>query len=136
VVVAHPGMRLPAGNEAVPAVVRPASDGTGWELATPRGDRHVSITPVLKLASLIMIRDAARAGVGAALLPYSLVAGDLQAGTLAAWGDFKGPPIEIWALYPSRRLLSTRVSAFLDCLKEAFPLGQPEELANFAERAG
>lgn len=136
VVVAHPELRLPEGNEPVPAVVRPANDISRWELATTRGERHVPITPVLKLASLIMIRDAARAGVGAALLPYSLVAADLQAGRLVAWGDAKGPPIEIWTLYPSRRLLSARVSAFLEELKQAFPLGSPEELANFAERTG
>ncbi len=134
VVVAHPELALPSGNDAVPAVVRPSSEVTGWQLATPRGDRHLAIAPVLKLASLVMIRDAARAGVGAALLPYSLVASDLKAGRLAVWGDVMGPPIEIWALYPSRRLLSARVSALLDALKNAFPLGSPEELANFAER--
>lgn len=136
VVVAHPELKLPAGNEAVRAVVRPANDTSGWELVTPRGERHVSITPVLKLASLVMIRDAARAGVDASLLPYSLVAADLQAGRLVAWGDAKAPSIEIWALYPSRRLLSARVSAFLEELKQAFPLGSPEELANFAECTG
>ncbi|MDR6670031.1 hypothetical protein J2X71_006318 [Rhizobium sp. 1399] len=32
---------------------------------------------------------------------------------------------------PSRRLLSTRVSAFLDYLKEAFPMGTPDELAAY-----
>jgi len=34
-------------------------------------------------------------------------------------------------LYPSRRLLSARVSAFLGHLKSAFPTGAPEELAAF-----
>jgi hypothetical protein len=33
--------------------------------------------------------------------------------------------------YPSRRLLSARVSAFLDHLKEAFPMGTPDELAAY-----
>lgn len=47
------------------------------------------------------------------------------------WGDVPGPEIALWALYPSRRLLSARVSAFLDLLKEAFPQGTPEELAAF-----
>ena len=40
-----------------------------------------------------MIRDAVRTGIGAALLPLSLVAGDLRAGTLVHWGDGQGPPI-------------------------------------------
>ncbi len=37
--------------------------------------------------------------------------------------------MELWALYTSRRLLSTKVSAFLDHLAQAFPKGTSEELA-------
>jgi DNA-binding transcriptional LysR family regulator len=78
-----------------------------------------------------MVRDAVRAGVGAALLPISLVSGDLNAGQLVKWGDVEGPEIALWTLYPSRRLLSARVTAFLDHLKESFPQGTPEELAAY-----
>jgi DNA-binding transcriptional LysR family regulator len=39
----------------------------------------------------------------------------------------------LWTLYPSRRLLSARVSAFLDYLKQAFPKGTPDELAAFLD---
>jgi DNA-binding transcriptional LysR family regulator len=70
-------------------------------------------------------------GVGVARLPISLVTRDLADGTLVRWGDVEGSEIALWTLYPSRRLLSTRVSAFLDHLKEAFPEGTPEELANY-----
>jgi DNA-binding transcriptional LysR family regulator len=56
---------------------------------------------------------------------------DLAAGRLAHWGDVDGPEIALWTLYPSRRLLSARVSAFLDHLKEAFPKGTPDELAAY-----
>jgi DNA-binding transcriptional LysR family regulator len=131
VAVASPELQRPAADTPAPAVARLSSTQSGWDLATPEGDVRISIDPILRLGSLIMIRDAVRAGVGAALLPLSLVAGDLRTGTLVHWGDGKGPPIEIWALYPSRRLLSARVSAFLEFLKEAFPLGQPEELAAY-----
>lgn len=89
--------------------------------------------PVLRLSSLIMICDAVRAGVGDARLPVSLVSHDLHAGRLVHWGDVEGPPIALWALYPSRKLLSARVSAFRDFLKEAFPAGTPEELAAFID---
>jgi DNA-binding transcriptional LysR family regulator len=131
VAVASPELQRPAADLPAPAVVRMSSNQSGWDLATREGDVHVSIDPILRLGSLIMIRDAVRTGVGAALLPLSLVANDLRSGTLVHWGDGKGPPIEIWALYPSRRLLSARVLAFLEFLKEAFPLGQPEELAAY-----
>ena len=78
-----------------------------------------------------MARDAVRMGVGAGRLPVSLVSHDLAAGTLVHWGDVEGPEIALWALYPSRRLLSVRVSAFLDYLREAFPAGTPDELAAY-----
>lgn len=131
VAVASPELQRPAADAPAPAVARLSSTQSGWDLVTHEGEVRVSIDPILRLGSLIMIRDAVRTGVGAALLPLSLVAGDLRTGALVHWGDGKGPPIEIWALYPSRRLLSARVSAFLEFLKEAFPLGQPEELAAY-----
>ena len=131
VAVASPALAKPEPRVATPAVVRASGSPVAWELTTEEGDVRMPIEPVLRLASLIMIRDAVRTGIGAAVLPQSLVAGDLRSGALVQWGDVKGKPIEIWALYPSRRLLSARVSAFLDLLKDAFPQGQPEELAAY-----
>ena len=78
-----------------------------------------------------MVRDAVRAGVGAGRLPISLVSRDLATGTLVHWGDVDGPDIALWTLYPSRRLLSRRVSVFLRYLAEAFPTGASEELASY-----
>ncbi len=133
VVVASPGLTRPADGQAAPVVVRGAGDhAAGWEMVTPKGQRRIAVDPVLRLSSLIMVRDAVRAGVGAARLPISLVSHDLAAGNLAHWGDVEGPDITLWALYPSRRLLSARVSAFLDHLKDAFPKGTPDELAAFS----
>src|SRR3954468_21618319 len=132
VVVANPNLKRTTGQRAVPAVVRGASDQASvWEMTLPTGKSRIAIEPVLRLSSLIMVRDAVRAGVGAARLPLSLVSHDLAAGTLAHWGDLDGPEIALWALYPSRRLLNARVSAFLDYLKAAFPMGEPDELAAF-----
>lgn len=76
-----------------------------------------------------MVRDAVLKGVGAPCLPISLVNHDLAAARLAQWGEADGPEIAVWALYPSRHLLSARDSAFLDPLKGAFPNGTPDELA-------
>jgi len=131
VAVASPAFARPAADVPVRAVVRASGTPSAWALTTATGDVRIPIEPVLRLASLIMIRDAVRTGVGAAVLPMSLVAGDLRSGALVQWGEVKGKPIEIWALYPSRRLLSARVSAFLEFLRDAFPLGQPEELTAY-----
>lgn len=131
VVVASPGLARPAAGLAVPAVVRTMGDRLSWDMTTPNGRSTITIAPVLAMSSLFMVRDAVRAGVGAGLLPISLVSNDLAAGTLVHWGDVDGLDITLWALYPSRRLLSARVSAFLDHLKQAFPMGTPDELAAY-----
>ena len=132
VVVASPTLKR-TREQPVPAVVRVASRTQAWDLTTPKGKSRIAFDPILRLSSLIMVRDAVRAGAGAAQLPLSLVSRDLAAGRLKRWGDVDGPETALWALYPSRRLLSARVSAFLSFLKEAFPKGTPEELAAYTE---
>jgi DNA-binding transcriptional LysR family regulator len=132
VVVASPDLARSPEGSAVPAVVRGTGSGNEvWRMANATGNSTLVIQPVLGLSSMIMVRDAVRAGVGAARLPVSLVSHDLVAGRLAHWGDVEGADIALWTLYPSRRLLSARVSAFLDHLKAAFPTGEPHELAAF-----
>ncbi len=133
VVVASPQLRRPAGGAPVPVVVRGGGAGeqaAAWEMTDKGAKKRLAVQPVLSLSSLFMVRDAVRANVGAARLPLSLVIHDLAAGTLVQWGDVAGE-VALWALYPSRRLLSARVSAFLNLLKEAFPEGSPEELAAY-----
>lgn len=133
VVVASPDLRRPVRGAAAPAVFRSgAAEAASWDYVAQGRRKALPVEPVLRLSSLLMVRDAARAGAGAAVLPLSLVASDLDTGRLVRWGDLAAPTTELWALYPSRRLLSARVSAFLDLLKEAFPNGTPEELAAYA----
>lgn len=129
-VVAAPGVARPAvarklGAEVpVRAVVPSAAPaGTPWRMRSKGGARVLRPEPILKLSTLLMVREAVLAGVGAALLPKLLVAEDVAAGRLACWGTEDGAAVEIWALYSSRRLLSAKVRAFLDALVEAFAEG-------------
>jgi DNA-binding transcriptional LysR family regulator len=135
VVVAAPGLGRPTEGQKIPAVTRGGRGGSDtWTICAGSGETTLDIGPVLGLSSLIMVRDAVRAGVGVAKVPLSLVTHDLAAGSLVLWGDVKGPDIELWLLYPSRRLLSARVAAFLEFFREAFPSGTPQELAAYMSR--
>jgi len=130
VVVAVPGLKQPRDGAAIPAIVRGLADpATSWQVRTEGGSTAIAVVPVLSLSSMTMVRDAVRIGIGIARLPLSLVSRDLDTGTLVKWGDADAPETALWALYPSRRLLSARVSAFLAYLKEVFPQGAPQELA-------
>ncbi|PKR50735.1 LysR family transcriptional regulator [Thalassospira marina] len=135
VVVASPDIQWPTGNGTVPAINRVSAGRTDiWNVNTVNGPVKLSTQPVLSLSSFLMVRDAVRAGAGIACLPLSLAIPDLLAGTLVHWGDVDGQETALWALYPSRRLLSARVSAFLDYLKTTFPNGTPEELAHYIDQ--
>jgi DNA-binding transcriptional LysR family regulator len=125
VVVAAPTMSLPsapagdADGLAVPAVMSAAAaSGAQWDMRMRDGRvRTLKPMPVLRLSSLLMVRDAVLQGVGAALLPRLLVEHDVSVGRLSCWGQ-AGSPVEIWALYNSRRLLSAKVRAFMDMLQD------------------
>ena len=118
-IVAAPDLPRPAPGTSVPAVLLTTTPaGVCWELAA---DAVLTPVPVLRLSSLLLVRDAVLAGAGAALLPKLLVAGDVAAGRLALWGVHAGPPVELWALQSSRRLVGAKVRAFLDMLEGSFP---------------
>jgi DNA-binding transcriptional LysR family regulator len=132
VVVAPAEMRHPKEDSPVPVIVRGLlGPSNAWTMTTDAGPATINIEPVLGLSSLLNVRDAVRAGVGAARLPISLVSGDIASGRLSRWGDIQGSEIGLWALYPSRRLLNARVSAFFDHLKSSFPNGTPDELSAY-----
>lgn len=127
-IVAPPAMPRPMravdGDEGtVKAVLLgSAPPGAVWRMKEgAAGERIVRPEGILRLSSLLMVRDAVLAGVGAALLPELLVADDIAAGRLACWGVHSGPSVEIWALQNSRRLVGARLRAFLDVIEKSFP---------------
>ncbi|NEJ82973.1 LysR family transcriptional regulator, partial [Rhizobium leguminosarum] len=77
VVVASPDLPHPTGGHAAPGVARGVGEAQTWQVKTSGGRSAIRIEPVLTLATLIMVRDAVRAGVGAGRLPISLVSHDL-----------------------------------------------------------
>ena len=127
VIVAHPQFPRPEnGAPAVKAVVlNTAPPDARWHLRTDRGGIVVAFEPILRLSSLLMVRDAVLAGAGAALLPRVLIAEDVANGRLLLWGRLDGPPSEVWALQSSGRLVGAKVRAFLDVVEAAFAEGLP-----------
>lgn len=121
--VAPPQRAIPAADVPVAGVVYSRTpDDIEWHIHTPAGEPlTVRISEALRLSSLLMVHEAVRAGVGVAMLPKLLVEGDVRLGRLVHWGTDVRPPVEIWALRNSRRLVGAKVRAFLDVLEQAFP---------------
>jgi DNA-binding transcriptional LysR family regulator len=112
----------PDAAVSVPAVVLTTTpEGGIWRISDEGHGRNLLPDPVLRLSSLLLVRDAVRAGAGAALLPRSIVADDLAAGRLVCWGEVSDRQVEVWVLHTSRRLVSKKVSVFVQFLCDAFP---------------
>ncbi len=75
-----------------------------------------------------MILNAAEAGMGIALLPTFICHQALEDGRLQAiLADHTPPPLELYALYPSRRHLPRRVRELVEFLIAWFAEGPPWE---------
>ncbi|MGH8156876.1 MAG: LysR family transcriptional regulator [Rhodanobacter sp.] len=135
VVVAAPSLPRPVRQRdlAVPAIALPRtpSDAT-WQLSRARSVLTVATRTVLRLSSMGMIHDAVLAGVGVAAMPRSLVQVDIDAGRLIDWGTLADRRIEVWALYPSHRHVSARVTAFVKLLVDRFENASPAAFARLA----
>lgn len=125
VLTAAPSIPMPKGRRdapfRVPAVVMPTyRDGEMWSV---RDDElTVEPQPVLRLSSLLTVRDAVLAGAGAAMLPHSIIGGMLEKGKLVSWGN-ADEVTELWILHTSRRLQSPKVRAFVEFICNQYPSG-------------
>jgi len=125
VLAAAPSVPMPKGRRdkpfPVPAVVMPTfRDGDLWTVRN--GQFTVAPQPVLRLSSLLMVRDAIAAGAGAAMVPQSIIGGLLEKGELVSWG-IAGDEVELWVLHTSRRLQSPKVRAFVEFMSQQYPGG-------------
>jgi DNA-binding transcriptional LysR family regulator len=122
---AAPSMHMPHGRAEkplpIPAVVMPTyREGEIWSVND--GQLTIEPQPVLRLSSLLTVRDAAAAGAGVAMLPLSLAGGLLETGALVSWG-LASNEVELWVLHTSRRLQSPKVKAFVDFMCSQYPDG-------------
>jgi len=126
VLVAPPGLARPAANyqhTTFPAVMRTgALHDESWRVIDEESgeERLFHPKPVLRLASPLSMRDAALAGAGAALIPRTIAVEALASGHLVSWGLSTQPATEIWVLHGSHRLVSPKVSAFVNFVCDYF----------------
>jgi DNA-binding transcriptional LysR family regulator len=121
IVVAAPGVSMPSPGEIrpVPAIVASTFQPTHWNL--DEGRLVLEPIPKLRLSSFLMIRDAAIAGAGAALIPQSIAWSPLSRGELIQWGTIAGAEVELWVLHTSRRLAAPKVRAFVEFMGARYP---------------
>jgi DNA-binding transcriptional LysR family regulator len=109
----HPS-ELPAHNTVAFA---PMFWGHEWRFVKDGDAFNIPVRPVVLSDATETLRRAARAGVGLTAIPSWMVSEDISRGelveVLADW-----PTIEygIYAVYPSNRLMATKVRLFVDLI--------------------
>ena len=95
--------------------------GNQWKLSGPDGDHWIAIEAPLCANNAEVLKDAALAGRGIALLPSFIAGADLQQGRLVGiLSDYQAPALSLYAVYPPTRHLSVKVRLFIDFLVDRF----------------
>lgn len=112
-----------------------------WQLREATGAMHeVHVQGVLHSNSGELAMGAAIGGLGIVFEPEFVLAPALARGELCrVLPDFRGPSLDVWAVYPSRRHLSAKVRLFVAHLAQIFaarPLqGEPAPRRTARRRA-
>ena len=112
---------------------RLAGDGVWHFMASPHPKRQspgisVRVSPVMRSNSVQILRSAAIAGLGVALLPTYCIANELRSGALTPlFRDFAGPEEGLFLLLPNSEFMPKKVRLFVDHLVRRFR-SQPWEV--------
>jgi DNA-binding transcriptional LysR family regulator len=91
-----------------------------WEFVIGNARKTIEVDGRLHVNNGELVRDAAVAGLGIALLPEFIVADALRTGTLVTVLEtFERPPFGLYAVYPQHRQRSSTIRAFTSFLREA-----------------
>ncbi len=89
-----------------------------WQFKTESGLKMINVSGRVQTNAAHSIRIAAINGLGLVMLPTYIVGNDIEKGLLkVVLEDFTLPPLDIHAVYPHRKYLSTKVRVFLDFLQ-------------------
>lgn len=135
---AHGRLQGPEDLSALPALSLLERDGPQeWELTGPEGQRlRVEIQPRLVCGDFLMMLEAARRGIGVAMLPEFVCAPAVASGELEVLlPDWSVPEGIMHFVYPSRRGLLPAVRALVDFLAERLPEASRRKHEDCRQRA-
>ena len=129
VICASPGYLQEHGTPEHPADLRNhvcltygyLSTGNQWKLTGEDGDHWINPRWTLCANNAEVLRDAAVAGRGIAVLPVFIAEAALKRGDLRSiLVAYKTPPLTLYAIYPPTRHLAVKVRLFIDYLVQRF----------------
>jgi len=92
-----------------------------WHFNGPNGREVVSVSGRFSANSPDAIRGAVLNHRGIAVMPYWIIGDDIKSGQVREiLHDYKPTPLEIHAIYPTRRFVPAKVHRLVDFLREQF----------------
>jgi DNA-binding transcriptional LysR family regulator len=119
VIEKHPTAKEPDNLDAWSWLALAGAQFGGSEVVTlissKRAQQTLRITPMFVAEGVTSLREAARAGLGVAVLPDWLAREDLVAGRLVrVLRQWNAPEFSVNVIYPGQRKLPVRARAFVD----------------------
>ncbi len=123
VVIASPAYLARKGTPLTPAdllghfgiVYGQSSGGQEWLFRRDNSEIPISIQPRLTLSAAEGVREAVLAGQGFAIASRWMFAPELANGeVVSVLQEWALPPMELWVIYPSGRLTTSKARAFID----------------------
>ena len=119
---AHPAPRVPADLASHPCLVYSSVQGDDrWSMTGPSGEEtSVPVTGPLRTNNLSTVLAAVHDGMGIAMLPLYMAHTALDAGTVVpVMQDHALPAQEVHAVFPSPKLVPSKVTHFIGFLQQA-----------------
>lgn len=92
-----------------------------WEMSSGRRIETVQIEPTLVSNNITAVIQAATAGLGIAMVGEAFLSDDTRTRKLVPLlPEWAAAPVEVRAIYPSRRGMAPKVRAFIDALAQRF----------------
>ena len=118
----HPAPRVPADLAAHRCVIYSSVQGhERWSFTGPTGEEtSVPVKGLLRTNNLSAVLEAARTGMGLAVLPWYVARESVaDAVVLPVMTDHALPAQDMHAVYPSPKLVSAKVTDFISFLQQA-----------------
>jgi DNA-binding transcriptional LysR family regulator len=132
-VVANPAYLAKRGIPSNPAdllehdgiIYGQSTGGQEWSFRRATSDTSIQLRARLTLSAAEGVREAVLAGQGFAITSRWMFAPELASGAVVAvLKEWTLPPMELWVIYPSGKLTSTKARAFVKWFETA--MGEPQ----------
>jgi DNA-binding transcriptional LysR family regulator len=107
--------RTPAELSAHQAVIYTRERISAWTFSRASSEVSVAVSGRLRVSSAEGLRAAVLAGMGLAIASHWMFAPEIASGQVRPLlADWALSPMDLWAVYPTGRLASTKARAFVD----------------------